>query len=121
MAPKTATRPRAAEAKAPAGRSTPRSSSTKTRATSRTATRWTSRAVLRTIEPGSSVTCRECGEPVKFRAKVRLQQVICNVYVKGVWDRVEHYHADCYESAGRPHGEAAAPAPTPPRRAPATP
>ena len=32
MAPKTATRPRAAEAKAPAGRSTPRSSPAKTKA-----------------------------------------------------------------------------------------
>ena len=121
MAPKTATRPRAAEAKAPAGRSTPRSSSPKGRAKGRTATRWSSRAVLRAIEPGSGVTCRECGDPVKFRAKVRLQQVICNVYAKGVWDRVEHFHAECYQSAGEPHGEAAAPAPTPPRRAPATP
>ena len=22
-----------------------------------------------------------------------------------VWDRVEHFHADCYELAGEPHGE----------------
>jgi hypothetical protein len=66
----------------------------------------TSRAVMRTIEAGSSAECAGCGERVKFQAKVRLQQVICNVYVDGRWDRVEHYHADCYERAGEPHGEA---------------
>ena len=32
-------------------------------------------------------------------------QVICNVYVKGRWDRVEHFHAPCYEEAGQPFGE----------------
>jgi len=46
---------------------------------------------------------------VKFQARLRLQQVICNVYVKNVWDRVEHYHADCYQAAGSPYGEPAAP------------
>jgi hypothetical protein len=44
---------------------------------------------------------------VKFAAKTRRHQVICNVYVKGKWDRVEHYHAECYETAGEPHGTAA--------------
>ena len=65
----------------------------------------TSRAVLRDVEPGSTVECAHCGERVKFQAKVRNRQVICNVYVKGVWDRVEHFHADCYELADEPHGE----------------
>src|SRR5690349_13959526 len=59
----------------------------------------TSRAVLRDVEPGSTVECAHCGERVKFQAKVRNRQVICNVYVKGVWDRVEHFHADCYDLA----------------------
>jgi hypothetical protein len=66
---------------------------------------WTSRAVLRDVEPGSTVDCAHCGERVKFQAKVRHRQVICNVYVGGRWDRVEHYHAACYEAAGEPHGE----------------
>jgi hypothetical protein len=69
---------------------------------------WRSRAVLRPIEAGSSVECAQCGERVKFQAKVKGHQVICNVYVKGVWARVEHYHADCYADAGEPYGAAAA-------------
>lgn len=64
----------------------------------------TSRAVLRDVEPGSTVDCAHCGERVKFQAKVRHRQVICNVYIKGIWDRVEHFHADCYTVAGEPHG-----------------
>lgn len=74
-----------------------------TTTTNRTAMR--SRAVLRDVEPGSTVDCVHCGERVKFQAKVRHKQVICNVYVSGRWNRVEHYHAECYERAGDPHGE----------------
>jgi hypothetical protein len=74
-----------------------------------TMTSWQSRAVLRSIEAGSSATCVTCDEQVKFRAKLKMMQVICNVYDDGKWLRVEHYHAECYEQAGRPYGE---PAPT---------
>lgn len=63
-----------------------------------------SRAVLRDIEPGSTVECARCDERIKFRAKLRLKQVICNVYEHGVWSRVEHFHDGCYEEAGEPHG-----------------
>lgn len=66
---------------------------------------WKSRAVARTIEAGSAVTCNRCSEHIKFRAKVRAKQVICNVYAKGVWQRVEHYHETCYHKAGAPYGE----------------
>jgi hypothetical protein len=69
-----------------------------------TKSKWKSRAVLRLIEPGCSVDCAHCGERVKFQARLRLQQVICNVYDKSVWLRVEHFHADCYEVAGSPYG-----------------
>jgi hypothetical protein len=72
--------------------------------------RWKSRAVVRTVEAGSAATCQACDEQVKFKAKTRAHQVICNVYVKGVWNRVEHYHYECYISAGEPYGTAAAPA-----------
>jgi hypothetical protein len=65
-----------------------------------------SRAVLRDVEPGSSVDCSYCGERVKFQAKMRNKQVICNVYVGGRWDRVEHFHAECYEQASEPYGDA---------------
>ena len=64
-----------------------------------------SRAVLRTIEAGSSAMCARCDEQVKFRAKAKLTQVICNVYVDGKWNRVEHYHSECYIEADRPYGE----------------
>ncbi|MEY2432258.1 MAG: hypothetical protein QOC92_1983 [Acidimicrobiaceae bacterium] len=71
-----------------------------------------SRAVLRSIEAGSSATCVTCDEQVKFRAKVKLHQVICNVYVDGKWNRVEHYHLECYSQAGEPYGTPVANAPT---------
>lgn len=63
-----------------------------------------SRAALRSVEAGNYVDCARCGERVKFQAKLRKQQVICNVYIDGRWDRVEHYHAECYDDAGQPHG-----------------
>ena len=64
-----------------------------------------SRAVLRIIEPGSMIDCSHCGSRVKFQARLRLNQVICNVYIDSVWDRVEHFHAECYEEAGHPYGD----------------
>ncbi|MGB6060038.1 MAG: hypothetical protein WBF71_17410 [Microthrixaceae bacterium] len=63
-----------------------------------------SRAVLRDVEPGSTVECQLCLERIKFQAKVRPKKVICNVYVDDRWDRVEHFHAPCYEVADEPHG-----------------
>jgi hypothetical protein len=73
-----------------------------------------SRAVLRTIEAGSSAMCVTCDQQVKFKAKIKAQQVICNVYVDGKWDRVEHYHLECYTETGEPYG---IPAPNVPSRA----
>lgn len=64
----------------------------------------TSRAVLRLIEPGSAVECAHCGQQVKFVARAQGRQVIANVYVDGIWARVEHYHADCYGASGEPYG-----------------
>ena len=70
---------------------------------------FSSRAVTRQVEAGCSAICAVCATQVKFTAKVRRWQVIANVYVDGAWDRVEHYHAECYESVGSPYGTAAAP------------
>jgi len=64
-----------------------------------------SRAVLRMVEAGSYVDCTHCGQRVKFQAKLRNQQVICNVYEDGRWSRVEHFHHDCYLEAGMPYGD----------------
>ena len=65
---------------------------------------WESRAVARLIEAGCVAECPVCGERVKYRARHRDQQVICNVYEKGRWVRVEQYHFDCYAEADSPHG-----------------
>lgn len=78
-------------------------------AKTRTKATWQSRAVQRSIEAGSSAMCALCDEQVKFKAKTKAMQVICNVYDNGTWIRVEHYHAQCYEIAGSPYGT---PAPT---------
>ncbi|MCC7543750.1 hypothetical protein IT415_03535 [bacterium] len=63
-----------------------------------------SRAVLRDIEAGLYADCPGCGQRIKFQAKFRAKQVICNVYVKGKWSRVDHFHEACYKAAGQPHG-----------------
>jgi hypothetical protein len=80
----------------------------------------TSRAVLRFVEAGSSATCAHCTGAVQFRARIRAQQVICNVYDRGVWRRVEHYHCECYEAAGKPYGDVDASQPLRRRRTAAT-
>lgn len=67
-----------------------------------------SRAVVRAIEPGCAATCVKCDEAVKFIARVNGRQVICNVYDGGRWQRVEHFHYDCYEVASEPYGVPAA-------------
>ncbi len=60
-----------------------------------------SRAVLRRVEAGSMSLCAHCDEQVKFAAKLNRQQVIANVYVDARWDRVEHFHDECYGSPAR--------------------
>jgi len=65
-----------------------------------------SRAVVRPIEPGNSAMCAHCGAQVKFVARAQLRQVIANVYENGTWLRVEHFHADCYDEANKPYGDA---------------
>lgn len=67
--------------------------------------RCTTRAVLRDVEPGSTIDCTHCGEQIRFNAKARPKQVICNVYEKKRWNRVEHFHETCYQDAHEPHGE----------------
>ena len=67
---------------------------------------WKSRAVVRPVDAGNSAYCAVCGELIKFRARVRANQIICNVYVKNQWDRVEHFHPECYETADNPYGAA---------------
>ena len=65
-----------------------------------------SRAVLRRVEAGNTAVCAHCDQQVKFTAKAQRQQVIANVYVSGKWNRVEHFHSECYEEAGAPYNAA---------------
>jgi len=69
------------------------------------ASTWESRAVKRLVEVGSWISCVHCGESIKFAARVRHEQAICNIYENNAWQRVEHYHAECYVEAGAPYGE----------------
>lgn len=64
-----------------------------------------SRAVVRLIEPGNEASCTKCGEPLKWRARKRLTQIICNVYKGRRWNRVEYYHPKCYKALDEPYGE----------------
>ncbi len=64
------------------------------------------RAIVREIVRGNHTECLTCGEQVRFRARLRHLTVICNVYTDGRWNRVEHYHLDCYRESGEPHGHA---------------
>jgi hypothetical protein len=74
------------------------------------------RAVVRSIDAGSSAICVHCDQLVKFSAKVKRFQVICNVYASSRWNRVEHFHLECYQEAGSTHGEVDPNAVPPPRR-----
>jgi hypothetical protein len=67
-----------------------------------------SRAVLRLVEAGSDAVCAGCGAQVKFAARSKARKVIANVYAAGRWDRVEHFHEECYLQAGEPYGPARA-------------
>ena len=81
------------------------SKASRARSGKRSAPKWKSRAVLRRIEAGSAVSCVGCEDHIKFSAKDKASQVICNVYRKDVWLRVEHYHEACYRKADLPYGE----------------
>ncbi len=64
------------------------------------------RAVVRPVDPGNDASCTLCGRQIKFAARTHPRQVIANVYESGTWQRVDHFHEDCYESAGAPLGPA---------------
>lgn len=60
------------------------------------------------VEAGSDAVCAGCGNQVKFSARSKARKVIANVYVAGRWDRVEHFHEECYLRACEPYGPARA-------------
>jgi len=78
-----------------------------TKSATKTKKKWHSRAVTRTVDAGNSAYCAVCDELIKFRARIRADQIICNVYVANKWDRVEHFHPECYKKAKAPYGKPA--------------
>ena len=64
----------------------------------------TTRAVVRGVEPGNDVRCVRCGKQIKFAARTHPRQVIANIYLEGAWNRVDHFHEECYLDAGEPYG-----------------
>lgn len=67
-----------------------------------------SRAALRAVIPGTYVDCASCNQRVSYSAKTRPNQIIANVYCDGKWNRVEHFHEECYYRAESPYGPPAA-------------
>ncbi len=62
------------------------------------------RAVSSRIEPYNNIRCHACDGLLTFRARHKHHQIIANVYQDDKWDRVEHWHPDCYQTADQPHG-----------------
>ena len=70
-----------------------------------------SRAILRDrhIDLTLASWCEGCGRILNHSRSPRAVKfaqplVVCNVYVDGVWDRMEVWHLNCYETAGLPYG-----------------
>ena len=78
-----------------------------TKSATKTKKKWRSRAVTRTVDAGNSAYCAVCDELIKFRARIRADQIICNVYVANKLDRVEHFHPEGYKKAKAPYGNPA--------------
>ncbi len=71
------------------------------------------RTAIKIIEAGrdEDVLCPAdkwgCGNPVRFTVRVPLglrKEVIVNIYHRGKWVRVEHFHLACYIRAFMPYG-----------------
>ena len=63
---------------------------------------------MRAVIPGTYVDCAWCNQRVSYSAKTRPNQIIANVYCDGKWNRVEHFHEECYYRAESPYGPPAA-------------
>jgi hypothetical protein len=67
------------------------------------------RAVLRLVEPANVFDCNICGDPLKFSARERREQVIANVYTPmGEWALIKTFHPECYQDLKEPFGPAEA-------------
>ena len=48
--------------------------------------------------------CVICETQIRYAAKTKPRQVIANVYQDEKWQRVEHFHDECYLVANSPYG-----------------
>lgn len=64
------------------------------------------RAVAIKTTPGVYEWCAGCASQIRFQPwrGTRPHHICANVYRRGTWDRVEHWHPTCYRQAGHPHG-----------------
>lgn len=62
------------------------------------------RVVSKPCTAGDFIVCRRCGAEIKYRARTKDREVLCNVYENGAWDRLERFHPACYVGAGEPYG-----------------
>jgi len=85
-----------------------------------TGTRPDSRAVTMIMRYNDLQECVSCGENITFLQATSNIWVVANVYVDcdhsdpvcrlclgygRRWDRIEHWHEDCYGNAGKPYGD----------------
>jgi len=64
-----------------------------------------SRAVSKKIESGVNAICDKCDDQIKFRAKIKSDYVIANIYEDGIWKAVVFFHDNCYDEAEQPYGK----------------
>lgn len=61
--------------------------------------------VRRIRVPNPRPRCIECRQFIKGTfGGVGREAIVVNVYVRGVWDRVEAYHPECHKRLGEPYG-----------------
>ena len=53
-----------------------------------------------------ATTCAACAAASRSSSPPRThpRQVIANIYLEGAWNRVDHFHEECYLDAGEPYG-----------------
>jgi hypothetical protein len=57
--------------------------------------------LLKWIPTVHACTLETCGQPIKGK-KGKRPSVCCNVYENGLWNRVEHFHPECYDGRWGP-------------------
>lgn len=67
------------------------------------------RAVEKNLLSGNQEYCSYefCSYPrhiIISKTRFPIKEIIANVYFEDKWQRVEHFHSDCYDKMGNPYG-----------------